>query len=462
MTTDLLSRNNGRSTLATIRSWIKTWARRFQVVVLHVFLLFRARRHGAQLPPGRLDSEDREMLADREFAIKRRKRHGPIFKMFWGNRYTTCVVGHNHVRRLLATNENSFPDETIDLTSLFPIGALRGMVGENHQKYRRLFILALQATPLAAHEGALRDWIDSRLADLANASAGQAISGSALKAELREIATGIMMCLLYGVPPGSAEYAALVTEHRVFGPEAPTKVIKPAHAAAFARIKQRLASLIDEIRRAPAGTMAPSFLKYFVDTGTLDKTVEGNLIYLIESSHFDTFSLWRWITRFLASNPATMARVRASTGEEMRDLCRAIVFETLRLEQSEVLYRTPVDDVVFDNYLIPKGSIMRGCLWEGHKDEKIFPEPFKFDPDRFLGRDYKIEEYAPFGLDKTRCIGSSLVIDLGGIFVEILLKNFKVTLVADGPPVMGQYHWEPNPGFSVVLTRLGESDSGQA
>jgi cytochrome P450 len=157
-----------------------------------------------------------------------------------------------------------------------------------------------------------------------------------------------------------------------------------------------------------------------------------------------------------------MARVRASTGEETRDLCRAIVFETLRLEQSEVLYRTPVDDVVFDNYLIPKGSIMRGCLWEGHKDEKIFPEPFKFDPDRFLGRDYKIEEYAPFGLDKTRCIGSSLVIDLGGIFVEILLKNFKVTLVADGPPVMGQYHWEPNPGFSVVLTRLGESDSGQA
>jgi cytochrome P450 len=124
------------------------------------------------------------------------------------------------------------------------------------------------------------------------------------------------------------------------------------------------------------------------------------------------------------------------------------------LEQSELLYRATTSDISYQSYLIPKDTILRVCLWEGHKDPKVFPDPFRFCPDRFIGRHYTIEEFAPFGLDKRRCIAGDLVIALSSIFIEILLKRFVVTLAWDGPPKYGAYHWEPNPDFAVAIARI--------
>ena len=421
------------------------------MLFLHIRLLMRAAAKSARLPPGHLDPGDREMHTDRLYGLKRAQRLGPIFKTIWSGNYTTCVVGHDHARRLLASNEDSFPDATTDLTGLFPVGALRAMTGETHQKYRRLLIQALQATPFAAHEGAIRTWILDRLTALAKARAGSSTGSEALRASLREITTGIMIRLIYGIAPGTPDYLEFVRDYRQLGPDFPVKKIEPLHSEAFERIKARVQGLIETIRRGPADSLAPSYLKYLVGSGGLDETALGNFIWLFEPAHFDLYSLWRWILRFLASHPEAMARVQAETGERCRKLCEAIALETLRLEQSEVLYRTPVRDVVFEGYLIPKGTIMRACLWEGHKNKDVFPDPFKFDPDRFLGRKYKIEEYAPFGLDKTRCVGADLVVDVSAMFIEILLKNFTIALIADGPPVFGTYHWQPSPDFSISI-----------
>jgi cytochrome P450 len=436
---------------------LKPFKRHTAVVILHLRMLARAVVRSARLPPGRLDPDETGMHTDRLFAIKKAKELGPVFKAIWGGRYTTCVVGHTHARRLLASNENSFPDATIDLTGLFPIGALRGMTGESHQKYRRLFVQALQATPLALHEAAIRQWILERLRAMVPPGPASTIAGPALRAGLREITSGIMMRMIYGIAPDSPDYAELLREYRIFGPDAPVRKIEPVHAEAFARIKQKVQKFAEEIRRAPPESVPPSFLKYLVGSGELDETALGNLMYLFEPSHFDLYSLWRWIVRFLAAHPQTVTRGQGAAGGQLEELCKAIVLETLRLEQSEVLYRTPVNNVVFENKLIPKGTIMRACMWEGHKDPSIFADPFAFDPDRFIGKSYKIEQYAPFGLDKTRCVGADFVVNLGAIFVEILLKNFAIALVKDGPPVFGAYHWEPNPEFSMVMKVREES-----
>ena len=69
---------------------------------------------------------------------------------------------------------------------------------------------------------------------------------------------------------------------------------------------------------------------------------------------------------------------------------------------------------------------------------------------------YPLEEYAPFGLDKRRCIAADFVVALSAMFVEILLEGFEVTLASDGPPKFGAYHWEPNPDFSIAVSRIEE------
>ena len=238
------------------------------------------------------------------------------------------------------------------------------------------------------------------------------MGGAALRAGLREITSGIMLRLLFGYTPGTPDFEAITRDYRQFGPDHPIYAVKPSNAEAFQRIKQRLSDLAEQIRRGPSEAFPASFIKQMVESGSLDETAFGNLIFMHEPAHFDLLSLWRWMIHLLATNPQTPARVRASSGSETDALCQAIAFEAIRLEQLEELYRMPTHDTVFEGYLIPKGTVVRGRLWEGHKDEKVFPEPFKFDPDRFMGKSYKIEEYAPFGLDKRRCVGADLVIGL--------------------------------------------------
>ena len=421
-----------------------------KALALNLRLRLKAFSKGSRLPPGDLDPSDGSMFTDQRYNLKKAEELGAIFKTMWGNQYTTCIVGHARARRMLIANEDSFPGATIDLKGLFPIGALRGMSGEVHAKYRRLFILSLQATPLSAYDVAFRAWMLDNLSILAGKFTGTAVPGTELRATLRDISTGIMMRMLFGIAPGTPDYIALFANYRQFGPHHPVYVIKAEHAEVFGRIRQRIKGLAAQIRRGPPEEYPPSFLKYLVESDSLDETALGNLMYMFEPSHFDLYSLWRWIMKQLVSAPMIMDRVKAAPADGARALCEAIVLETLRLEQGEELYRRPSADVVFEKLLIPKGTIMRARIWEGHKDPAIFPEPFKFDPNRFLGKSYPFEQYAPFGLDKRRCVGADFVVSLSAMFVEILLKKFSISAAGDGPPVFGAYHWEPNPEFSEI------------
>jgi cytochrome P450 len=199
---------------------------------------------------------------------------------------------------------------------------------------------------------------------------------------------------------------------------------------------------------------AGCMLRHLIDTGSDDDTALGNLIFLFEPAHFDLYSLWHWILRYIGGNRHVAEGISAALAAnpvQAERLIRAAILETLRLEQSEVLYRQAASDVSFDGFLIPKNQVVRVCVWEAHKDEKSFPQPFTFSPDRFLEREFDIEQFAPFGMDKHRCIGADLTLELSTLFMAELLKNYTCELASEGPPHMGQYHWEPGQDLSVLL-----------
>lgn len=65
-------------------------------------------------------------------------------------------------------------------------------------------------------------------------------------------------------------------------------------------------------------------------------------------------------------------------------------------------------------------------VWNFHRDPKYFPNPGKFDPDRFSeeNRD-KIDPdtYLPFGVGPRNCIGSRFALmELKTIMYHLLLK----------------------------------------
>ena len=422
----------------------------------HLVALARNVKDWWDLPPGRLDPFDREMRFNQRYTLEKAARLGPIFKVWWNGGHTTCVVGHARARRLLLGEGNSLQGATIDLRSLFSVGHLRAMQGDTHRKYRRQFVEALNAVPCDVHEPALRECMRAGLDAMIGRSNRATIEREELRSCLRAITMNIMLRLLLSVTPQSREYDELIQNYRQFGPEAPVWTVRHSQRAAFTEIRRLVAHLADDIRRNPQGS-CPSVLAHFVTHNELDETVLGNLIYMVEGSHFDLYSLWTWILQHLAANPNVANRFRTETDAlRWRALAKAIVLETLRLEQSEAVNRVAISDIIFDGYRIPRNTVVRACLWEGHKSPRVFTDPFAFDPDRFIDRAWSIEEFAPFGLDKHRCIAADFVVVVSALFVEIVLSEYRLNMVSVGLPRLGAFHWEPGSDLAIDLARFSD------
>ena len=61
-----------------------------------------------------------------------------------------------------------------------------------------------------------------------------------------------------------------------------------------------------------------------------------------------------------------------------------------------------------DGYLIPKGSIVSCCIAALHRNPDVWPDPLKFDPDRFLMENIETQNpfsYIPFSAGPRNCIG---------------------------------------------------------
>jgi cytochrome P450 len=188
--------------------------RHLAMMKLRARVLLGAASAFCRLPPGRLGPRDWTVDADQLFFVKKAETLGPIFKLMCRGNYTTCIVGHQRARELLLAHEDRLPGDTIELRGLFSKGALRAMSGVDHQKYKQLFIRALQATPIASHEAEIRKSIVEKLGALAKSRSYGFVSGPELRSCLREITSGIMLRLLFGLNEDDGDFAELLRFYR--------------------------------------------------------------------------------------------------------------------------------------------------------------------------------------------------------------------------------------------------------
>eukprot|EP00472_Partenskyella_glossopodia_P005224 CAMPEP_0197514838 /NCGR_PEP_ID=MMETSP1318-20131121/152_1 /TAXON_ID=552666 /ORGANISM="Partenskyella glossopodia, Strain RCC365" /LENGTH=589 /DNA_ID=CAMNT_0043063041 /DNA_START=42 /DNA_END=1811 /DNA_ORIENTATION=+ len=91
----------------------------------------------------------------------------------------------------------------------------------------------------------------------------------------------------------------------------------------------------------------------------------------------------------------------------------AILSESMRLyPPASYSFRFITEDTTFKNYDLPAGYWVWVSIVEGHLDPKIFKNPEKFEPERFLeGRDEREANrfaFIPFGAGPRKCIGAAL------------------------------------------------------
>ena len=139
-----------------------------------------------------------------------------------------------------------------------------------------------------------------------------------------------------------------------------------------------------------------------------------------------------------------------------------MVSETLRLAQSEHVYRRVTSEVRFGPYRIPEGWLVRVCVRESHRDAAVFPEPERYDPDRFL-RAPRDGGFAPFGFGDRTCTGETLTRLVVRTFLSTVAHGYDADIVADGPIELSvERHWAPGSAFRMRLRpKLARAEGGR-
>ncbi|KAI1712526.1 cytochrome p450 domain-containing protein [Ditylenchus destructor] len=93
------------------------------------------------------------------------------------------------------------------------------------------------------------------------------------------------------------------------------------------------------------------------------------------------------------------------------------------------LFHRTMCDVELNGHKLPKSTIVVPQISCVLLDEKIFPEPNRFKPERFLDKDgqlLKVDELIPFSAGKRICVGESLARMELFLFIANIFHRFRV------------------------------------
>ncbi|QDQ09872.1 cytochrome P450 [Streptomyces spectabilis] len=158
-----------------------------------------------------------------------------------------------------------------------------------------------------------------------------------------------------------------------------------------------------------------------------------------------TASVLSWVLYELARNPDVDERLRAELGDVLGDRPVAfediprltylhdVITEALRLHHTGWLVtRRTLGSVRLGDWRIPAGTELAYCQHALHRDAALFPDPLRFDPDRW--RDTAWREglpdgaFLPFGAGKHKCIGDHFAMTEMATAIATLIRMWRLRL----------------------------------
>ncbi len=137
-----------------------------------------------------------------------------------------------------------------------------------------------------------------------------------------------------------------------------------------------------------------------------DEQLRDEMMTLLVAGHETSATTLTWAIWRLLSHPDVLARLRSLHGQEAEDYADAIVKETLRLNPIIPLVgRVVKKPTRIGGRTLPVGAVAAPCIYLAQRRAATWPDPERFDPDRFVGKKPSPYEWLPFGGGTRRCLG---------------------------------------------------------
>lgn len=418
-----------------------------------VFLVLVVRAHPAYgcargLPPGSLALLPVGPWVDPDYYAKQAARYGPIFKVSDLYRPCVCLIGIAPARELFSQYADALRVPAFPFNRFIPNGFLRFTDSARHRAYRSMFQQAFAPAILRTAEPFIRETIHSGLEQMGRASI-ESSNGVHPKAYIEQIVLVVLVRLFFGIVP---ETDSLRQFEQLLHVVALRRAARTSDAAVKQALSEMLSLIQITVSRSPETCSFVAELARANPAGWDEQSILLNLVYMFQVGYADLSGLLHWLCKMLSDYPAWAMQVR--TEIQGNDLATRIVFETLRLQQSEFLIRQTTREIQFKNFVIPRGWFVRMCIKESHHASAAFESPKSFNPDRFLARRYTRAEFMPFGAFDKTCLGEHLTLSVGRTFVLELARRFEWHVVQDGPQEFSGFHWQPSSKFRISIQQV--------
>jgi cytochrome P450 family 110 len=432
------------------------------------------------LPPGpgsRVISAIRYLRAPYRTLLSSASRYGDPFT--WPSVFGKLVVtgDPDGVRTLLSAPPEAYSALGAEL--LAPVLGASNLIllsGEEHRTQRKL-----QSPPF--HGPRLQGWgrliLEVAAQHIERLPRGQRFSAHRT---MQEIALDVILQVAMGIadPVKRQDFRRAVLG--LFASLKPSFMLFPGLRrplfglsawARFQRASERLSSLVtSELRErrqesVPREDILGTLLAARRDDGSAlsDREVLESISSIVGAGHETTASALAFALQRLHRD----SRVRGLAVDELAGMppgpldpgavvalpyLDAVCQETLRLDPvAPLIGRTLREDLTLKGHRLPAGISVGIAIVNLHRRPDLYPEPERFLPERFLGRQRGGFEYLPFGGGTRRCLGAAFAMYEMKLVLASLLRAGGMTLVSEAPvrPVVRNTTVGPAGGVYMCL-----------
>ncbi|MDQ3855212.1 MAG: cytochrome P450 [Chloroflexota bacterium] len=411
------------------------------------------------------------------------REHGDVAEFRVTGQRMVLLNHPDYVRDVLVTHHRSFvKGRALERAKELLGEGLLTSEGEFHLRQRRLVQPAFHRQRVAAYGAVMVEharrlcdrWVDGATLDIAH--------------EMMRLTLGIVAQTLFSADVESEADdvgAALTTILNYFnlmmlpfGDELLRLPIPAAKRLRNARdvLNRTIYAMIEERRRSGEDTGDLLSMQLLArdaeaDGGRMtDQQVRDEALTLFLAGHETTANALTWTWYLLSRHPHVEARLHQEldtvldgqppTPEQVPALpyARKVLSEAMRLyPPAWVVGRRALVDYPVGSYVVPAGSIVLLSQWVMHRDARYFPDPERFDPERWTPEaqaERPRYSYFPFGAGPRQCIGEGFAWTEGALLLAALAQRWRLRLVPGHPvDVRPVITLRPRHGMRMTLER---------
>jgi cytochrome P450 len=392
------------------------------------------------------------------FFERLKREFGNIASYRVGRQRVVFVADAELIREVLVVqNDNFVKGEPVRRTKML-IG--NGMITAEHADWRS----QRQAAQPAFHRQRIRRYADE-MVELALATRVQIVPGVAfdLALTLQQLALKVVAKTLFN---SDLEEEARIVAHEINNimDVYNFMMVLPApqlllhfpfpQVLAFHKARRRVDEIVNRMieehvhgKKRDCGDLLSMMIAAMpeVETEAGREQLRDQVVTIFLAGYETTANALAWTFRLLGEHPEIeqnlLEEVDAVLGGRtatMDDVAR-LKYTEMVLAESMRLYppawaqvRQALKDFRLGEYFLPAGTTVLISQWIMHRDEVFFPDPLRFDPERFspeakAGRPKFA--YFPFGGGARQCIGEAFAWMEGALLLATLLQKWRFRLL---------------------------------